>query len=151
MFGRSTKKKPRQDAISAFLGAGTQYHGQFNFQGIVRIDGGVIGDIVSDGVLVLGEQGHVEGTIRVAELVASGSIVGDVEATRRVTLHKRSNLSGNLVAPAIVIEEGAVVNGLVRMLPPEEGIRVSGAPPAAISQAPDAAPAPVPAEEEAGK
>ena len=146
MFGRNTKRRPRHDAITAFLGAGTQYHGQFRFQGVVRIDGGVI---VSDGVLVLGEQGHVEGTIRVAELVTSGSIVGDVEATRRVTLHKRSNLDGNLVAPVVVIEEGAVVNGLVRMAPPEEGILVSGAPPAAISQAPDAAPAPT--EEEAGK
>jgi cytoskeletal protein CcmA (bactofilin family) len=151
MFGRNTKRKPRHDAITAFLGAGTQYRGQFRFQGVVRIDGGVIGDIVSDGVLVLGEQGHVEGTIRVAELVASGSIIGDVEATRRVTLHKRSNLDGNLAAPAIVIEEGAVVNGLVRMTPPEESILVSGAPPAAISQAPDAAPNPAPAEEEAGK
>jgi cytoskeletal protein CcmA (bactofilin family) len=115
MFGRSTKKKPRQDAISAFLGAGTQYHGQFNFQGIVRIDGGVIGDIVSDGMLVLGEEGYVEGRIRVAELVASGRIVGNVEAARRVILHKTANLCGNLACPTLVIEDGAVINGLVRM------------------------------------
>lgn len=131
MFGRSTKKKPRHDAISAFLGAGTQYHGQFNFQGVVRIDGGVIGDIMSDGVLVLGEEGYVEGRIRVAELVASGRIVGDVEATQRVTLHKSSSLRGNLLAPAVVIEDGAVVNGLVRMtVPLQAGLTEGMAPPA---------------------
>jgi len=131
MFGRSTKKKPRHDAISAFLGAGTQYHGQFNFQGVVRIDGGVIGDIMSDGVLVLGEEGYVEGRIRVAELVASGRIVGDVEATQRVTLNKSSSLCGNLLAPAVVIEDGAVINGLVRMAVPQQaGLTEGEAPPA---------------------
>lgn len=115
MFGRNAKKKPRNDAITAFLGAGTQYHGQFNFQGVVRIDGGVIGDIVSDGTLVLGEDGRVEGSIQVAELITSGRIVGDVEASRRAVLHKRSNLRGNLLCPLVVMEDGAVLNGSVRM------------------------------------
>ena len=41
-------------------------------------------------------------------------------ATRRVTLHKRSNLDGNLAAPAIVIEEGAVFTGTLDM---ETGIQ----------------------------
>ncbi len=141
MFGRSTKKKPRHDAISAFLGAGTQYHGQFNFQGVVRIDGGVIGDIISDGVLVLGEEGTVEGRIRVAELMASGRIVGDVEATRRVVLHKSANLCGNLLSPAVVVEDGAVVNGLVRMTLPDQPGLAGGRSPCALAPAdgPDAA------------
>ncbi|EHJ46616.1 protein of unknown function DUF583 [Solidesulfovibrio carbinoliphilus subsp. oakridgensis] len=133
MFGRSTKKKPRHDAISAFLGAGTQYHGQFNFQGIVRIDGGVIGDIVSDGMLVLGEEGYVEGRIRVAELVASGRIVGNVEAARRVVLHKTANLRGNLASPVLVIEDGAVINGLVRMAAPPAACLAEGSVPRALA------------------
>jgi len=133
MFGRSSKKKPRHDAISAFLGAGTQYHGQFNFQGVVRIDGGVIGDIISDGVLVLGEEGYVEGHIQVAELVASGQIVGDVEASQRAVLNKRSNLRGNLTTPAVIIEDGAVVNGIVRMSAPETVVLAAGVAPCALA------------------
>jgi cytoskeletal protein CcmA (bactofilin family) len=117
MFGRSGKKKPTQDAITAFLGAGAEYRGQFNFQGIARIDGGVIGDIVADGTLVLGEDGRVEGSIRVAELIANGRIVGDVEASRRAVLSGRSNLRGNLLSPVVVIEDGAVLNGVVTMAP----------------------------------
>ncbi|MEA4856539.1 polymer-forming cytoskeletal protein [Solidesulfovibrio sp.] len=135
MFGRNARKKPRHDAITAFLGAGTQYPGQFHCQGVARIDGGVIGDIVSDGVLVLGEEGSVEGRIRVAELVASGRIVGDVEASRRVTFHARSNLRGNLLAPAMVIEDGAIINGLVRMGTPEETGRIAAQPPRALAEA----------------
>lgn len=118
MFGRSGKNKQRHDAITAFLGAGAEYRGQFSFQGVARIDGGVIGDIVSDGTLVLGADGRVEGRIQVAELIASGRILGDVQASRRVVLHKCSNLRGNLLSPLLVMEDGAVFNGTVRMPSP---------------------------------
>lgn len=133
MFGRSSKKMPRHEAISAFLGEGTQYHGQFNFQGVVRIDGGVIGDIISDGVLILGEKGQVEGRIRVAELISSGRIIGNVDATRRVMLYNRSNLCGNLQAPVVSIEEGARINGLVSMTAPGEAPLVEGTVPQALT------------------
>jgi len=114
VFGKSSKKKtPKHDEITAFLGAGTQYNGQFNFQGIVRIDGGVNGDIFSDGTLVLGEEGVVEGRIFVGRLVSNGSIVGDVVATDRIALNKNSRLKGNLRAPIVVIEDGAIFNGRV--------------------------------------
>ena len=132
MFGRSAKKKPRLDAITAFLGAGTQYHGQFNFQGVVRIDGGVFGDIISDGVLVLGEEGLVEGSIRVGELITSGRIVGDVTASRRVILNKSANYRGNITAPSVVIEDGAVLNGQLRMRVPEAEGHDAGPAPCAL-------------------
>jgi cytoskeletal protein CcmA (bactofilin family) len=138
MFGRSSKKKPRHDAISAFLGAGTQYHGQFNFQGVVRIDGGVIGDIISDGTLVLGEEGYVEGHIRVAELIASGRIVGDVEASQRIMLNKRSNICGNLRTPIMVIEDGAILNGLIRMTTPDQTSLTAAEVPCALAATTDA-------------
>lgn len=116
MFGRSSRKKTiRHDEITAFLGAGTQYNGQFNFQGIVRIDGGVNGDIDSDGTLVLGEEGVVEGRIRVGTLISNGRVKGDVEAASRIVLNKNSRLEGNVQAPSVVIEEGAIINGLVSM------------------------------------
>lgn len=135
MFGRSTKKKPRLDAITAFLGAGTQYHGQFNFQGVVRIDGGVIGDIISDGVLVLGQEGLVEGSVQVGELIASGRIVGDVVASRRVILNKSARVRGNLITPSVVIEDGAVINGQLRMTAPDAVVIAAAEPPCALTAA----------------
>ena len=133
MFGRSGKKKNRHDAITAFLGAGAEYRGQFHFQGVARIDGGVIGDILSDGTLVLGEGSLVEGRIRVAELIANGRIVGDVEASQRVVLSKRAHLEGNLLAPVVVIEDGAMLNGTVRMPLPDDPKRLGSNPPEALA------------------
>jgi len=126
MFGRSGKKKSDPDAISAFLGVGAEYRGQFNFQGTARIDGSVIGDIFSDGTLILGEDGRVEGHIRVAELIANGRVVGDVEASRRVVLSKCSNVRGNLLSPVVRIEDGAVVNGVVSMTLPDNPVLSPG-------------------------
>ncbi len=118
MFGRAKKKNsPKHDEITAFLGAGTHYNGQFNFQGIVRIDGGVNGDILSDGALVLGEEGKVEGDIKVGRLISNGRIIGNVEAAERVVLNKRSHLKGDLRSPVVVIEDGATFNGKVTMGP----------------------------------
>jgi len=114
VFKRSSKKRaPRHDEITAFLGAGTQYNGQFNFQGIVRIDGGVSGDIFSDGTLVLGEEGVVEGRVNVGRLISNGRIIGDVTAAERISLNKNSFLKGNMRSPVVVIEDGAVFNGRV--------------------------------------
>lgn len=116
VFRRSAKKKPpRHDEITAFLGAGTQYNGQFNFQGIVRVDGGIKGDIISDGTLVLGEEGFVEGRIQVGHLVSNGRIVGDVVASGRVELNRNSFLKGNLRSPVVIIDDGAILNGSVSM------------------------------------
>lgn len=120
MFGRFGKKAARHDTITAFLGPGAEYRGQFRFQGIARVDGSVIGDIVSDGTLVLGEEGRIEGSVRVAELVANGRIVGDVAASRRVVLSRRADLRGDLLAPVVIVEDGAVLNGAVRMTEPSE-------------------------------
>ena len=119
MFGFASKKKPRQDAITAFLGAGAQYRGQFNFQGVARVDGGVVGDIVSDGMLVLGEEGLIQGSVNVGELVASGRVLGDVTASRRVVLNKTAEIRGDLRTPSVIIEDGAVLNGRLRMTEPE--------------------------------
>lgn len=128
MFGRSGKKKADHDAITAFLGVGAEYRGQFNFQGIARIDGCVIGDIIATGTLVLGEDGRVEGRITVEELIANGTIVGDVRASRRVELSKCSNVRGNITAPLIRIEDGAVLNGTLSMTRPDQDALPQGAP-----------------------
>ena len=42
-----------RDEINAFLGAGTVYQGQLSFQGAVRIDGNFVGEVHSEGTLIV--------------------------------------------------------------------------------------------------
>lgn len=104
-----------KDEINAFLGAGTNYQGKLVFQGAVRIDGSFKGEVKSEGTLVVGREAMVEGEIKVGQLVLSGHIVGEIEAAKKVTLHKTANLQGSLKTPTLVVEEGAFMEGQVIM------------------------------------
>lgn len=104
-----------KDEINAFLGAGTTYQGKLHFQGAVRIDGKFRGEVESEGTLVIGQEALVEGHIRVGQLVLSGNLEGEVEAREKVVLHGTAQLSGNVSTPVLVVEEGAVLDGVLTM------------------------------------
>lgn len=104
-----------KDEINAFLGSGTVYEGKLSFQGAVRIDGVFTGEITSDGSLIVGKDAVIEGTLQVGELLLSGKFTGQVAATRRVVIHKAGVLEGTVNAPALIMEDGAVMQGQVNM------------------------------------
>ncbi len=104
-----------KEEINAFLGAGTVYKGELTFQGAVRIDGEFEGNIRSDGALIVGKDSVVRAGLEVGELVLSGSFTGDAVAKRRVIIHKGGVFTGNLYSPALVVEEGAVLDGALHM------------------------------------
>ena len=104
-----------KEEINAFLGAATVYTGKLSFQGAVRIDGMFTGEITSDGVLIVGKDARIEGQVNVGEFILSGNVSGEVRASRRVTIHKSGVFSGALWAPAMVLEEGASLEGEIHM------------------------------------
>ncbi len=104
-----------RDEINAFLGSGTVYQGQLNFQGSVRIDGIFNGEVNSEGTLIIGKDARVEGQVKVGQLVLSGNIKGEIIATKKAVLHKTANLVGSLHAPILMVEEGARLEGQVAM------------------------------------
>lgn len=106
-----------KEDISAFLGTATVYQGQLSFSGAVRIDGKFTGEISSEGTLILGKDAKVQGKINVNQLVLSGYVNGDIIVTGRTTLHKSAVLVGSLTTRAIIMEEGAILQGKVIMQP----------------------------------
>ena len=106
-----------RDEINAFLGAGTNYTGKLRFDGTVRIDGNFTGEVESTGTLVVGQDAAVEGKVKVGQLILSGKIQGEVLAENKVVLHKTANLQGIIHTPTLVVEEGAVLEGQLTMLP----------------------------------
>lgn len=100
-----------RDDFTAFLGAGTEYQGQLTFKGTVRIDCKFTGDITSDGKLVLGKEALFEGTVTVKELVVHGTLNGQALVTNRTILHQNAKVTGSLTTPALVMEEGALLQG----------------------------------------
>ncbi len=108
-----------KDDINAFMGAGTFFTGKLVFQGSVRIDGEFVGEIESDGTLLLGKDSKIEGTVNVGEMSLSGNFTGDVVAKRNVTIHRDGVLKGKVQCPSLVVEDGAILDGTIQMLKKE--------------------------------
>ncbi len=101
--------------LTAFIDQGSQFEGKLSFKDTVRIDGEFSGEISSENTLIVGESGEITATIRSNMVVVSGSVVGNIYAGRQVVLHKTARVEGDLDCPSIMIEEGAVFNGSLRM------------------------------------
>ncbi|MFQ5532915.1 MAG: polymer-forming cytoskeletal protein [Candidatus Methylomirabilales bacterium] len=113
--------------IKAFLGEGTEFKGVLSFQGTVRIDGRLEGEVVGDELLIVGEQGVIKAEVEVGSLVSGGRIEGNVRARKRVELLASSTVVGTINTPVLVVMEGATLNGTCDMeasgevLPPPPG------------------------------
>ena len=109
-------------ALSAFVGSGTEIIGEFLFQSMLRVDGHFSGRISSaDGTLVVAAGGRVDAKVAVAVAKIRGLVTGDIVATDRVELGPESKMVGNIQAPTLIVEQGAVLDGSCRMTPQEAG------------------------------
>lgn len=103
------------DENFTFLGKGVDFKGIVHFEGTVRIDGRLEGEIHTKGTLVVGELATIKGIISAGVLVSSGKINGTVTASERVQLLKPGVLIGDVRTPAITIEDGAHFHGMCDM------------------------------------
>ena len=101
--------------LTAFIDQGSEFEGKLSFKDTVRIDGKFSGEITSDNTLIVGESGEIQATIHSVCVVISGLVEGDVHATEQIILHKTAVVNGDLESPAIMMEEGAQLNGSVKM------------------------------------
>ena len=105
--------------LTAFIDQGSEFEGKLSFRDTVRIDGRFRGEIASENTLIVGESGEIEASIRSNTIVISGSVDGDVSAGQKVTLHKTARVDGNVETKCLVMEDGAILNGQVKMTSPD--------------------------------
>ena len=99
------------DDLNGFMDVGTELVGELRFRDTFRVDGHLKGKIVSDNTLIVGESGNVEAEIDCGVVSIRGSVTGRILARQRIELLAGSRVHGTLVAPKVVIEEGAFFEG----------------------------------------
>ena len=107
------KKEPTvaRGEIKAFLGEGTDFKGILTFEGTVRVDGKLEGEIYTKDTLIVGESAVVGAEINVHTIVISGIVRGNVNATGKIEVHRPGKLFGNVKTPSLFIEEGVIFEG----------------------------------------
>jgi cytoskeletal protein CcmA (bactofilin family) len=135
MFGMKDKRKeilPERQETFTFLARGFEFKGMLTFDGTVRIDGMVAGEIRSNGTIILGEHAVIEGDVSAGTIVSSGKITGNVMATEKVHFLATAVLRGDVMAPLVQMEEGVCFHGTceaegrARKKSPEEAREASG-------------------------
>ncbi len=97
--------------INTLLGRGSEFEGKLTFEGTVRIDGELKGEVFSDDVLIIGEGAHVEAEIDIGEVIIQGTVVGNIRAKRGIEIHAPGRIKGDLTTPVLQIEKGVIFEG----------------------------------------
>ena len=97
--------------IKAYLGEDTVFSGTLSFNGVVRIDGKMDGEVNTDDTLIVGENGVLEANITAGTVICRGKIKGTIKASKRIEIHTNSEVVGNISAPALLVENGAIFDG----------------------------------------
>ncbi len=93
------------------LNSDVELKGTLKFNGELTFDGKLDGDIHSEGILTLGDNANVKGTIDVGSVVVRGKITGNVIAKEKIELKVKTELFGDVKAAKLVIEEGVTFVG----------------------------------------
>jgi len=99
-----------------FIGQGIEISGQVQFNDRLQVDGKITGKVTSEtGILTIGESGLIEAQIDVGTCIIFGRIEGDLTSSSRIEIRKTGRVHGDIITPSLLIEEGAILNGMVKM------------------------------------
>jgi cytoskeletal protein CcmA (bactofilin family) len=100
-----------QHSSKDVLSSDVEISGTIKFQKELLIDGRFEGEIISDGVLTVGENANIRADIKTRSIIIYGKVYGDVIGSERCELKSKCRLEGNLKAARLIIEEGAAFIG----------------------------------------
>ncbi|MCZ6784071.1 MAG: polymer-forming cytoskeletal protein [Proteobacteria bacterium] len=100
----------------ANIGKSIIFKGDLTGDEDIEIEGQIEGKIsLPKNQLTIGAHGRVKAELSAKAVVVVGHIIGNVTATERVEIQASGVVEGDIRAPRLLIQEGAVVNGAVEM------------------------------------
>ncbi len=118
------KSEGKQSDLNGFLDSGSHLEGELRFETSFRVDGKLTGMVRSEGDLIVGESGEIEGELLVGQVFVSGTVRGTIRALRRIQIAPNGKVFAELDTPSLVIEDGATFEGRCAMT--RDGARQAG-------------------------
>ena len=107
------------EAVISIIGAGMTVVGDTDTDGSLRIEGTIRGSVRAGKSVVVGRDGLVDGSVFTQDAVVAGKVSGEIHAESRLELQATGEVSGEIVAPRMQVEEGARVQGQVAVGAPD--------------------------------
>jgi cytoskeletal protein CcmA (bactofilin family) len=99
------------------LSATTHFDGVMRFKQSLRINGGYVGKVDAQGLLVLGPESKFQGDIICDEVIIGGEVNGNIMARKRLELLNSAKLTGDIRTAKLKIADGVVFQGKCEMIP----------------------------------
>ena len=88
---------------------------EISFQGVVRVEGKVKGDVKVGDLLIISYYGKIIGDVRADTVVCKGRVTGAVHAANKVEIQVDGIIEGNVHAPTFQIDPGGRFEGRCHM------------------------------------
>ena len=108
MFHRNKGK------LESFVGINSNFKGDVDTKGTLRIDGTMDGNVTADWV-ILGEKAFHRGDITARGIIIGGKVEGNLKAKEIIEVKSKGQVSGDISTAKLSIVEGAVFNGKALM------------------------------------
>lgn len=110
MFNKSKKKQlETTSGIPALISSNTHVQGNITCEGELQIDGKVTGDLMVN-VLIIGQNGTVNGNIKAHQILIKGMVDGSIDADQ-VMLETSAKVHGDILHDTLSIDAGALIEG----------------------------------------
>ena len=103
------------ESALSIIGSGMRVVGDITAEGVVKIEGTVIGTVRAGRQVLVARGGEVEGDVITREAIIGGEVRGTVVAGERVEIQTASVVHGDITSKRLLVHEGGEINGVVRM------------------------------------
>lgn len=106
-------RKAKPVEVRGFLDEGTEVVGDLRFSEVLHLHGRIKGKVLSDGEIVVGEKGIIEGDVEVGVLTLGGTLIGNIVAKQKAYFLSTARVRGDVCTPVLRVDEGARWEGSI--------------------------------------
>ncbi len=101
--------------VNSVIGKGTEFEGTIRTKETFRVEGFVKGNIISEGTLIIGNGGKVDGKIEANNILVGGEVYGELYASNKIEANASGRIYGNIHTKSLIVDENAIFQGTCEM------------------------------------
>jgi cytoskeletal protein CcmA (bactofilin family) len=102
--------------INSIVGQSTKLKGDFEIDGILRIDGVFEGSVKGQTDVLIGEKGQAFFDLDANQITIGGYVEGKIRVNGKLTILSTGTLKGSVQAKNIIVEPGALLFANCKMI-----------------------------------
>lgn len=111
----SSLPAPRPDSQTSVIDHDTTWKGDLETAGSIHVHGRLEGSVSASEDVFIGEEADVEASVVALNVIVAGRLRGSIRCGGRFEVLPAGRVTADVQAPALVVHDGAIIAGQVRM------------------------------------